>query len=328
MLAARGAVYRSEETAGFRPHTFPGLCQCDVEPVWNIVRVRAAGPHSGRPEPLLGGHRRSAPRDQQHGSHQRLPPRRLRRAQRIPLDAGEPQRPRRASMSAQPAEPTPAAPLQPRSTRGAVHCSDDSTGTRLPQTRPPPVTLPRQRTRGTTRRSQGRDRAAAARERVRQDQRQGAGRRGCEEGTRADHRQGPRARRGRADRPGQAHREPDHSTGGREAGPGGPRRLPERRHRRRPRRPAGLHELLEVARGHRPRRLGRHHGSHRGGGRSQPAAWCRTHRPPDPAPNPAQGSSAGGAPDLDSQIAEAQKAGDTSLAIHLQNQKLITATPR
>jgi hypothetical protein len=48
MLAARGAVYRSEETAGFRPHTFPGLCQCDVEPVWNIhgyeppAHIRAA----------------------------------------------------------------------------------------------------------------------------------------------------------------------------------------------------------------------------------------------------------------------------------------------
>jgi hypothetical protein len=50
--------------------------------------------------------------------------------------------------------------------------------------------------------------------------------------------------------------------------------------------------------------------------------------PRTPAPNPAQGASAGGAPDLDSQIAEAQKAGNTSLAIHLQNQKLITATPR
>jgi hypothetical protein len=41
-----------------------------------------------------------------------------------------------------------------------------------------------------------------------------------------------------------------------------------------------------------------------------------------PAPNPAQGSSAGGAPDLDSQIADAQKAGDIKTAIHLQNQKL------
>lgn len=45
-----------------------------------------------------------------------------------------------------------------------------------------------------------------------------------------------------------------------------------------------------------------------------------------PAPNPAQGSSAAGAPDLDSQIAAAQKAGDIKLAIHLQNQKL--ALPR
>ncbi len=44
--------------------------------------------------------------------------------------------------------------------------------------------------------------------------------------------------------------------------------------------------------------------------------------PRTPAPNPAQGSSAGGAPDLDSQIAAAAKAGDTRLAIHLQNQKL------
>ena len=44
--------------------------------------------------------------------------------------------------------------------------------------------------------------------------------------------------------------------------------------------------------------------------------------PRSPAPNPAQGTSAGGAPDLDTQIAEAQKAGDTRLAIHLQNQKL------
>jgi hypothetical protein len=48
MLAARGAVYRTEETAGFRAHTFPGLCQCDVEPVWNVqgyeppAHIRAA----------------------------------------------------------------------------------------------------------------------------------------------------------------------------------------------------------------------------------------------------------------------------------------------
>lgn len=44
--------------------------------------------------------------------------------------------------------------------------------------------------------------------------------------------------------------------------------------------------------------------------------------PRTPAPNPAQGSSAGGAPDLDTQIAAATAAGDTKLAIHLQNQKL------
>ena len=44
--------------------------------------------------------------------------------------------------------------------------------------------------------------------------------------------------------------------------------------------------------------------------------------PRTPAPNPAQGSSAGGAPDLDSQIAAAQQAGDVRQAIHLQNQKL------
>jgi hypothetical protein len=41
-----------------------------------------------------------------------------------------------------------------------------------------------------------------------------------------------------------------------------------------------------------------------------------------PAPNPAQGSSAAGAPDIDSQIAEAQKRGDVKAVIHLQNQKL------
>lgn len=47
--------------------------------------------------------------------------------------------------------------------------------------------------------------------------------------------------------------------------------------------------------------------------------------PPDPrtpAPNPAQGSSAAGAPDLDAQITAAQKSGDIRQAIHLQNQKL------
>jgi hypothetical protein len=47
-----------------------------------------------------------------------------------------------------------------------------------------------------------------------------------------------------------------------------------------------------------------------------------------PRTEPGAGLLGGGAPDLDSQIAAAQKAGDTRLAIHLQNQKLITATPR
>lgn len=48
LLATRGAVYRTEESASFRAHTYPGLCQCDVEPVWNVkayeapVHVRAA----------------------------------------------------------------------------------------------------------------------------------------------------------------------------------------------------------------------------------------------------------------------------------------------
>lgn len=42
-----------------------------------------------------------------------------------------------------------------------------------------------------------------------------------------------------------------------------------------------------------------------------------------PAPNPALGSSANGAPDLEAQIAQATKAGDVKLAIHLQNQKLL-----
>lgn len=41
-----------------------------------------------------------------------------------------------------------------------------------------------------------------------------------------------------------------------------------------------------------------------------------------PAPNPAQGSSAAGAPDLEAQIAAAQKAGDFKTVIALQNQKL------
>lgn len=44
--------------------------------------------------------------------------------------------------------------------------------------------------------------------------------------------------------------------------------------------------------------------------------------PRTPAPNPAQGAGGGGAPSLDAQIAAAQTAGDTRLAIHLQNQKL------
>lgn len=48
LLATRGAVYRTETSASFRAHTFPGLCQCDVEPVWNVnayeapAHVRAA----------------------------------------------------------------------------------------------------------------------------------------------------------------------------------------------------------------------------------------------------------------------------------------------
>lgn len=46
--------------------------------------------------------------------------------------------------------------------------------------------------------------------------------------------------------------------------------------------------------------------------------------PRTPAPNPAQGTSAAGAPSLDSQITAAQQSGDVKLAIHLQNQKLAT----
>lgn len=42
-----------------------------------------------------------------------------------------------------------------------------------------------------------------------------------------------------------------------------------------------------------------------------------------PAPNPAQGSSASGAPDLEAQIAQAQASGDVALQIRLQNQKLL-----
>jgi hypothetical protein len=41
-----------------------------------------------------------------------------------------------------------------------------------------------------------------------------------------------------------------------------------------------------------------------------------------PGPNPALGSSANGAPSLDDQILAAKKAGDATLFIHLQNQKL------
>lgn len=48
MLAARGAVFRSEESSSFRAHTYPGLCRCDIEPVWNVnayeppAHIRAA----------------------------------------------------------------------------------------------------------------------------------------------------------------------------------------------------------------------------------------------------------------------------------------------
>lgn len=45
--------------------------------------------------------------------------------------------------------------------------------------------------------------------------------------------------------------------------------------------------------------------------------------PRPPAPNPAQGSSASGAPDLEAQIAAAVKAGDVGLQVRLQNQKLL-----
>lgn len=44
-----------------------------------------------------------------------------------------------------------------------------------------------------------------------------------------------------------------------------------------------------------------------------------------PAPNPALGSSASGAPDLEAQIKAAEKAGDIRTVIALQNQKLLTA---
>jgi hypothetical protein len=48
--------------------------------------------------------------------------------------------------------------------------------------------------------------------------------------------------------------------------------------------------------------------------------------PRAPLPNPAQGGSGAGAPDLETQIAAAQKAGDIKTAIHLQNQKLAPQT--
>lgn len=38
MLATRGAVYRTEDSASFRPHT---RCTCDVEPVWNFYEAPA-----------------------------------------------------------------------------------------------------------------------------------------------------------------------------------------------------------------------------------------------------------------------------------------------
>lgn len=43
-----------------------------------------------------------------------------------------------------------------------------------------------------------------------------------------------------------------------------------------------------------------------------------------PAPNPAQGSSASGAPDVSALIAEAKKSGDWKTVIALENQKLIS----
>lgn len=43
-----------------------------------------------------------------------------------------------------------------------------------------------------------------------------------------------------------------------------------------------------------------------------------------PKPNPAQGTSAGGAPSIDDQIAVATKDGNLKLAMHLQNQKLLS----
>ena len=55
---------------------------------------------------------------------------------------------------------------------------------------------------------------------------------------------------------------------------------------------------------------------------SNPRLAVAPGEPRVPAPNPAQGASGGGAPDLDAQIAAAQKSGDVRQAIHLQNQKL------
>lgn len=49
--------------------------------------------------------------------------------------------------------------------------------------------------------------------------------------------------------------------------------------------------------------------------------------PRPPAPNPAQGSSASGAPGIDAQIAEATKAGDIQLAIALKQQRAALAKP-
>lgn len=46
-------------------------------------------------------------------------------------------------------------------------------------------------------------------------------------------------------------------------------------------------------------------------------------QPTVPKPNPAQGSSASGAPDLEAQIVAARAAGDVNLQVRLQNQKLL-----
>lgn len=45
-----------------------------------------------------------------------------------------------------------------------------------------------------------------------------------------------------------------------------------------------------------------------------------------PKPDPSQGARGGGAPSLDQQIADAEKAGDSRLAISLKNQKLLTTS--